>query len=101
MNKLLVTMVLFFVALNGYADCWNETPEQMSHYAYMDEDELHSGYCSCMGLYQIKMDSSNSATYVDIALMYVEQAGVMLDEAKKITRVLKKDYETEPKECKK
>jgi len=94
-------MVLLFVSLNGYADCMNETPEEMSHYAYMTEDELHRGYCTCMAMYQIKMDASDraSAYDVDTALMYNHQAGMMLDERKKIKRVLKKDYETEPKEC--
>jgi len=100
--RLIGTILLLCISLNGYADCMNETPEEMSFYAYMTEDELHRGYCTCMGMYQIKMDSSDSFKQIgqlDSALMYNRQAGMMLDERTKITRVLQKDYETAPKEC--
>ena len=102
--RLIGTILLLCVSLNGYATCSNSTPENMSHYAYMTEDELNREYCYCRGVWQIRMDTAKRATNIgagDMALEKLGEAGIISDEMTKIARVLKKDYGTGPKECKK
>ena len=88
--RLIGTILLLFVSLNGYATCFDRTPEEMSYYIYMEEDELQDEYCYCVYLHEVSMDRG-----------YIEEAIMRGEEMKKMKRVLKKEYETEPKECEK
>ena len=88
--RLIGTILLLFVSLNGYATCFDGKSEEMSHYIYMEEDELQYEYCYCVHLKSVSMEYG-----------YVEEAIRRGEEIKKMQRVFKKEYETEPKECEK
>jgi len=98
MTKLLVTMVLLFVSLNGYANCSANKPEEMSYYAYMDEEELQYEYCFCneKAKMQKRIGDNSMEDNQNVAAMYYAQEKIAREEMIKITRVLKKDYEAEP-----
>lgn len=100
--RLIGTILLLCVSLNGYATCSNGTPENMSHYAYMTEDELNREYCYCGEVAEIGRNHSREMGSMGLtgdALKALDEVDIMIGERTKIKRVLKKDYNTEPKEC--
>ncbi|MDB2352227.1 hypothetical protein N9V92_03460 [Luminiphilus sp.] len=103
MNKLLLTIILLFVSINGYANCMDAKPEEMSYYIYMEEKELHWTYCSCTRLFKNKMELAKTLTNIgslDESQKAIDKASIISNEKVKISKVLKKDYGKDPEECK-
>jgi len=98
MRKVVVTMVLLFVSLNGYAGCKLRTPEEMSYYIYMEENELQYEYCLCNTVRWAAQRAVERAENRYRAKKENE-VNILSNEMDKIKRVLKRDYDTEPKEC--
>ena len=95
MNKLLITITLLFVSLNGYADCFSKTPEEMAYYAYMDENALRIDWCSCDAMFNTYAERAKEmldSGRTQAATENLNYAKTLSAEMTKIERVLKKDY---------
>ena len=104
MNKLLVTMILLCVSLNGYASCLDGIQEEMAYYIYMEENELNANYCLCTLGFKRNMETAESMKDIeayDSSMEYIKKALKMNNEREKISKVLKKDYGKKPvpEEC--
>ena len=90
-----ITTVILIFSHQVYADCYSETAEEMSYYAYMSEEELKTEYCRCrpmFDLYQEQFDSMIQKGQIGLAEGLLENQKLMSSEMTKISRVLKKDY---------